>query len=154
MNFAVPGYYNLAILVAGGAVGYYSTIGDAYRYTACAAILVLGVLLPFAVRMYRSRLPVDDMPMWRNGIDDLRLLYLIAFLFVILNLYRVYVLDPASTFYWFLTRAVLVLMLGAALLVVMEACLLGCETRAQIMAVLAPFLLLGYWCPAGSLWAG
>jgi hypothetical protein len=148
MSFAMPSYYNLILLALSGALGYYYMTQDFHRYIVTTSLLVLGVLLPFAVRMYRTRLAVDSMNHWRNGLDDMGVFYFVASIFAGLDLFRSFVFPHESSMYTLITRATRYAAMAFTLLVVMEACLLGCTTRLQIVAVVIPIVILASGCPS------
>lgn len=147
VNYAMFAFYNIALTVLAGAVGYYHAMGDAHSYAVSSCALVVGVLLPFAVRMYRRRLPLDDLPVWRNGIDDLRLLYLCTSILSAAEIFNYYVFTEGTVFYSALATLILCTALFLALLCVTESCVLGCGTRTQAIAAAVPLILLGINCP-------
>jgi hypothetical protein len=147
MSFAMPSYYNLILAALSGALGFYYIIQDSHRYIVTTSLLVLGILLPFAVRMYRTRMTVDSMNNWRNGIDDMGVFYLVASVFAGLDLFRTFMFRSDSVMYWAVSVTTRYCALLFTLLVVMEACLLGCSTRSQIVAVVLPIVLLVAACP-------
>ena len=141
MGFAFPIYYNLILLAVAGSLGYYLMVSDVHRYAVTSSLLVQGVLLPFAVRMYRSRLPIDVVT-WRAGADDMGAFYLVASMFAGLDVFRSVFFTTGSWMHMWvsvLTRWSAMLL---ALIIIMEACLLGCTTKTQIVAVLLPVLIL------------
>ena len=148
MSFATPSYYNLILLAVAGALGFYYMIQDVHRYIVCASLLVLGVMLPFAVRMYRTRLAVDDINTWRHGVDDMGVFYLVASLYAALDIFRSFMFAPESHSYHYLSMFTSWSLILLTTIVVMEACLLGCTTRMQIIAVLVPVLSLAAVCPS------
>ena len=147
VSYAMPGYYNIALSVISGAIGYYHTGGDKHKYILTCAALVVGVLLPFAVRMYRRRLPLDDLPVWRNGIDDLSLLYLFTSILSGTEIFKYCVFPPDSMVHHLLSAVVACTAVVGALLAVTEACLLGCATRAQVLCVAMPLFALALAYP-------
>ena len=146
-SFASPGYYNLILLAVAGSLGYYAIQRDQHRYKVTASLLVQGVLLPFAVRMYRSRLPVDMMLAWRSGPDDMGAFYLVASMYAGADLLRSMMFSSTSFTYGAITLVTRWSALALTCIIVMEACLLGCNTRLQIVAVLVPIALLIAGCP-------
>ena len=145
-SFAMPGYYNIALTVIAGAIGFYEASANRHKYLVACGALVIGVLLPFAVRMYRRRLPLDDLPPWRSGIDDLSLLYLCTSVLSGTEIFIYCVFDSDTVLYTLLSAATSCASLGAAILTVTEACLLGCATRWQVVGAAVPLavLALGY----------
>eukprot|EP00054_Salpingoeca_dolichothecata_P005770 m.36090 g.36090 ORF g.36090 m.36090 type:complete len:464 (+) comp15914_c0_seq1:376-1767(+) len=142
MCVALAGYYHVALLVISGAMGYYCAVADVHRYVMCSGMLVLGVLLPFAVRRYRQRLSVDDLPPWVSGVDDLRLIYLLASVYVALDIFKNVAFENDSRVYEVLSGLSLVSLFLFDVLVVTEACLLGASNHKQIVAVITPLCLL------------
>ena len=143
--FAVPIYYHLALLAIAASLGFFFYTQDGHRFAVWSGMLVTAILLPFAVRMYRTRLQYDDMTLWRSGKDDLALLYAGASLIVLLELLRSILLpSPLRTSIALLVQAGVLL---AAILIIVESTLLGGTGRLQILAVLAPIMLLYSQCP-------
>ena len=143
--FAVPVYYSLALLAVSVAVGFFFLTQDGHRYAVWSGVLVIAVLLPFAVRMYRTRLQYDDMTLWRSGKDDLAALYTGASVVVLLEVLRSILLPSALR-----TLIAVAVQMGvflAALLIIVESTLLGGTGRVQVLTVLAPIILLYSQCP-------
>lgn len=147
LRFASPSYYNLILLAVGGALGYYYMVRDVHRYMVTSCLLVQGVLLPFAVRMYRTRLVVDGMLSWRNGLDDMSAFYLVASIYAGLDIFRTFLFSPSSFLYGSVSLATRWSAIILTAIITMEACLLGCTTRLQIFAVLTPIVALVLKCP-------
>jgi general stress protein CsbA len=123
-------------------------VQDEYRYKVTACLLVQGILLPFAVRMYRTRLTVDAMLLWRNGVDDMGAFYLVASAYAGIDLFRTFLLSPHNVLYAAITFLSQWSALLLTIVIVIEACLLGCTTRLQIVGVLTPIAVLAISAPS------
>jgi hypothetical protein len=134
VTYPMPIYYNIALSVVAGALGYYHEVGDVHKYVVSCGALVLAVLLPFAVRLYRRRLPLDDLPVWRHGLDDLSLLYLCTTVLSGSEIFKNWVFEPGAFLYSLMSLLVTLTAMVLALLAVTEACLLNCATRQQVNA--------------------